>query len=179
VAVPKSGQLPLATRAFELALGSLAADHALPGFHNHPEPLIGPMPPPHPVLDGYAVTITAYSSEVAQTDSFPFLTATGGTVRPGIIALSRDLLASFTPGAPFRYGDRVWLDGYGEFLVDDTMNARWRSRVDIWLPSTGMALAFGRKQGQLYLTPDASQVVASTNPATGDWRGDETATAIP
>lgn len=116
-------------------------------------PQLGPEPAPDPFLDGIAVTVTAYSSEPKQTDENPFITATGRHVKPGIIALSRDLLESFTPGAPFRYGDRVWLDGIGEFVIDDTMNHRWTRRADIWFTSTEHAWKFGRRRAQLHLVP--------------------------
>lgn len=111
---------------------------------------IYPQRAPDATIDGYSVTITAYASEVQHTDDEPFITATGRTVRPGIIAVSRDLLRTFTPGAPFDYGDRVRLSRLGEFIVDDTMNSRWTKRVDIWVPTLEEARQFGLRRGQLY-----------------------------
>lgn len=92
------------------------------------------------------VVTTGYSSSPFETDSTPRITASNTTTRPGIIALSRDLLQPYTPDAPFTFGDRVWLDGLGEFIVEDSMNRRWQRRADIWFPSRHQALDFGRRE---------------------------------
>jgi 3D (Asp-Asp-Asp) domain-containing protein len=97
----------------------------------------------HPLVT--RVTCTAYSSTIAQCDSTPFETATLKRPRRGYLALSRDLIATFTPGAPFDFGDRVEIIGLGVYQVEDTMNARWRLRADLWVPSTGEAISFGRR----------------------------------
>jgi len=83
----------------------------------------------------YSIPITAYSSEVGQTDSTPFITASGTTVRRGVVA------ANFLPiGTKIRipelYGDEV-------FVVEDRMNARYNQRVDIWMEETADARNFG------------------------------------
>jgi 3D (Asp-Asp-Asp) domain-containing protein len=69
------------------------------------------------------VTITAYSSTVEQCDNDPFVTASGHTVKEGIIA------ANFLPfdtrvRIPAIYGDRV-------FVVQDRMNPKFNNRVDV------------------------------------------------
>lgn len=97
----------------------------------------------------FPVTITAYSSTRDQTDSTPFITASNTQVRPGIVALSRDLLREFTPGAPFSFGDRVEIVGVGTFTVEDTMNSRYTKRVDIWFSSRHAARRWGRQTGSL------------------------------
>lgn len=81
------------------------------------------------------VTATAYTSEVWQTDSTPFTTASGTTVRHGVIA------ANFLPiGAkvkiPDYYGDQI-------FVVEDRMNPRYYYRVDIWMEDITEARQFG------------------------------------
>lgn len=81
--------------------------------------------------------VTAYSSTVDQTDSSPFITASGTRVRDGIIA------ANFLPiGAKVRfpniYGDKL-------FVVEDRMNSRYYYRADIWMPSRWEAKQFGLK----------------------------------
>jgi len=126
-------------------------------------PLAGPKPeppaPPPPVarsLFRIPITVTGYSSTVDQTDDSPFTTAMNTTVRPGIIALSRDLLRPFTPGAPFRFGDIVELEGVGVFTVEDTMNPRYAKRADIWFGSREAAQRWGRRSIHLArLTPRA------------------------
>jgi len=91
------------------------------------------------------VTCTAYSSTPDQTDSTPFITASMQRVERGIIALSRDLLRRYTPGAPFDFGDHVELVGVGVFRVEDTMHRRWRNRADIWVHSKAEARQWGRR----------------------------------
>lgn len=86
-------------------------------------------------------TLTAYSSTVCQTDSTPFITASGAWVRDGIIA------ANFLPfGSKVRipsiFGDKV-------FIVKDRMNRRFNSRVDIWMTFRQDALNFGIKQADI------------------------------
>jgi 3D (Asp-Asp-Asp) domain-containing protein len=102
----------------------------------------------------YAVTVTAYSSSAGQCDSSPHLTATGTRTRRGIIALSRDLLRQFNPGAPFGWGDRVHVEGLGEFIVEDTMSGRYARRADIWLPDSVSAAAWGIRELKLAPIPD-------------------------
>ncbi len=95
------------------------------------------------------VVATGYSSSVLETDDTPFITATNTRTRSGVLALSRDLLRRFTPGAPFSFGDRVHISGLGYFVVEDVMNARWTQRVDIWFPSRGEAIHFGLREAVL------------------------------
>lgn len=91
---------------------------------------------------------TGYNSLGGQTDSTPHITATGTRTRPGVIALSRDLLKVFP------YGTRVTIQdlsgGYNfagqVFIVEDTMAARKRNSVDIWMPSYSQAIRFGARQ---------------------------------
>lgn len=102
----------------------------------------------------YAVMVTAYSSSEGQCDSSPHLTATGTPVRRGIIALSRDLLRQFNPAAPFGWGDRVHVEGLGEFIVEDTMSGRFARRADIWFPDSVSAAAWGIRELKLAPIPD-------------------------
>ncbi len=83
------------------------------------------------------VIVTGYSSTPDQTDSDPYITASGSYVRQGIVA------ANFLPfGTKVRfpevYGDKV-------FVVEDRMHPRKRYQVDIWFPSREQALNFGAK----------------------------------
>ena len=102
-----------------------------------------------PLSESWCLTVTGYSSEPRQTDSTPFITASNTRVRPGVIALSRDLLIRYTPGAPFAYGDSVLVAGQ-TYVVEDTMNRRWTNRADIWFPSTTEARRFGKQELELW-----------------------------
>ena len=86
----------------------------------------------------YTVRATAYSSSIDQTDSTPFITASGAYVKDGIIA------ANFLPFGtivriPEIYGDKL-------FVVEDRMNQRYWYNIDIWFPERGLAREFGAKK---------------------------------
>jgi len=150
------------------------------GRHAPPKPAPTPTHYPDPLLEGVPVTMTAYSSEIGQTDEDPHVTATGSTARSGVIALSRDLLREYTPGAPFRYGDRVFIEGHGEFIVEDTMHPRWTRRVDLWSASREEAVHFGRRRGRLHAVPNPKiQVVRVDGPHRAGGLGDPGATLLP
>lgn len=89
----------------------------------------------------FTVPITAYTSEVGQTDDSPCVTASGLNVckrdQEDIVA------ANFLPigthvRIPELYGDRI-------FSVQDRMNARFNRHVDIWLKDLQQAKQFGLK----------------------------------
>ena len=84
------------------------------------------------------VTVTAYSSTVDQTDGDPFTTASGTTVQDGVVAYN------FLPfGTQVRFPD---IFGEKIFLVEDRLNARSGPyHADIWMPSRGEALAWGKR----------------------------------
>jgi 3D (Asp-Asp-Asp) domain-containing protein len=92
------------------------------------------------------VSVSAYTSRACETDDTPFITAANTSTRPGVVALSRDLLKRYTPGAPFDFGDVVHIAGMGEFVVEDSMASRWRHRADIWFESVEDAREFGRRR---------------------------------
>ncbi len=93
------------------------------------------------VVNVMQTSITAYSSTVDQTNSEPFITASGAWVSDGIIA------ANFLPfntkiRIPSLFGDKV-------FTVKDRMNARYTNRVDIWFPSRRQAINFGLRSAKI------------------------------
>lgn len=95
------------------------------------------------------VRATAYNSLPGQTDSSPFVTATGTRVRPGVVALSRDLLRTFP------YGSKIMLEDMSGrynsmlkgriFIVEDTMAARKTNSLDIWMGTRSEAIRFGAR----------------------------------
>ena len=92
------------------------------------------------------VTVTAYSPTAAQCDSDPHVTASMVRVRPGIVAVSRDL---FEQGWVF--GKKVYVKGHGIFEIADLMHKRHTQRMDIFFPDTESARQFGVKQVQVAL----------------------------
>ena len=80
---------------------------------------------------------TAYNSEVGQTDSTPWETASGTRCHEGVIA------SNFLP-----IGTKVMIAGFGDqiFTVEDRMNKRYYKRLDIWMRHRHDALNFGQRQ---------------------------------
>jgi 3D (Asp-Asp-Asp) domain-containing protein len=87
------------------------------------------------VIASQWVTITGYSSTPDQTDSTPFITASGTYVRDGIVACN--FLAFGTKVRfPELYGDKI-------FVVEDRMAPKNSHKIDIWFPTRWQALEFG------------------------------------
>ena len=84
------------------------------------------------------VIATAYSSTPDQTDSTPFITASGEYVQDGIIA--NNMLPFGTKVMiPSLYGNKI-------FTVEDRMNSKKSNyQIDIWMDSTTSAIDFGAK----------------------------------
>ena len=83
----------------------------------------------------HIVRVTTYTTDPTQTDSTPFITASGFKLnhknpkKHHIIAVSRDIKRRL------KFGKRVKLDGIGKYsgiyVVQDVMNARFKNRIDI------------------------------------------------
>jgi len=103
-----------------------------------------------PVGRSVVARATAYNSMPGQTDSTPFITATGTRTRPGVVALSRDLLRTFPYGSKVMIEDLTGRSGNllhnRVFYVEDTMAAYKTRSVDIWMASYGQAIRFGARQ---------------------------------
>lgn len=93
---------------------------------------------PERVARGINALITGYSSTHWETDDTPFITASGGDVKDGIVA--NNLLPFGTRiKIPGIYGDKI-------FVVEDRMNKRVGYYCfDIWFSSRQEALNFGAK----------------------------------
>jgi 3D (Asp-Asp-Asp) domain-containing protein len=95
------------------------------------------MQEPNTVSRRYYVTATGYSSTPDQTDSTPFITATGNLVRDGIIA------ANFLP-----FGTKIRIPELFKtkiFVIDDRMNPRNSEHIDVWFPTREEAIMFGKR----------------------------------
>jgi 3D (Asp-Asp-Asp) domain-containing protein len=113
-------------------------------------------------LPTYTLKSTAYNSEESQTDSTPFITATGATTAFGIIAVSPDMLATIPYGSLVRLKDLgSYRSGRGEgkfqgvldtqdlFIVEDTMHPRKFEQIDVWFPHQAEALSWGVRKVEL------------------------------
>lgn len=73
------------------------------------------------------LTVTSYRPVPEQTDSSPTWTSIGDRTTKYGCAVSQDLLAS----GKVKYGDVLWISGYGYRVVNDTMNSRHKRHVDL------------------------------------------------
>lgn len=89
--------------------------------------------------------MTAYNSEVGQTDNSPCITANGFDVckhgQEDTIA-ANFLKFGTKVKIPELYGDRI-------FVVRDRMNAKHPNRVDIWMKDRSSAMKFGVKTAKI------------------------------
>lgn len=104
------------------------------------QPLIG-------ITRVYETLVTAYSSSVDETDSTPFITASGEYVRDGVVA------ANFLPlgtkvKIPEYFGNKI-------FVVKDRMARRHTEKVDVWFPSKELAKTFGIRKLQVQVIEEA------------------------
>lgn len=114
-----------------------------------PAPLMLDMPVQH------LVTVTVYHAVPEQTDSTPFITASGARIDPDApgdhrwAALSRDQLVEYG-GGPYRFGDIIHLKGAGiwdgPWIVHDTMNKRFTNRMDLLVDES---VRFGKYEGAI------------------------------
>jgi 3D (Asp-Asp-Asp) domain-containing protein len=95
----------------------------------------------------YSVQVSAYNSEVGQTDDSPFITANGTHVRDGIVAAN--IYNSAGGNIPFnsviKFKNCGSIPNDKIFVVTDRLNKRYRMNVDIWMESHADALQFGRR----------------------------------
>lgn len=89
----------------------------------------------------YTIPVTAYTSEVGQTDDSPCITASGLDVCERNV--ENVVAANFLPigtrvRIPELYGDHV-------FYVEDRMNERYHYKMDIWMKEKAAAKQFGVK----------------------------------
>jgi len=96
---------------------------------------------PQRVIKTVTRVITAYNSDVAQTDDDPCTTANGYNLCQH--NQEDSIAANFLPFGtqvkiPDLFGDRV-------FVVRDRMNSRFANRVDVWMKGHDEAMNFGVK----------------------------------
>ena len=99
------------------------------------------------------VKVTTYMAVSGQTDSTPFVTASGFKLskknpkKHRIIAVSRDLKRKL------KFGKKVKLTGIGKYsgiyVVEDVMNSRFKNRVDILINTTDKPVMF--KQAKMII----------------------------
>jgi 3D (Asp-Asp-Asp) domain-containing protein len=133
-----SEAIPASSQEIQALEGAVVAQAAMP----QREPVVSHAASA-PVKQFYSAKVSAYTSSVDQTDSTPFITASGSYVRDGIAA------ANFLPfGTKFKlpklFGNKV-------FVVEDRMNSRYNgtTHVDVFMEDADAADQFGVQYAQL------------------------------
>jgi len=103
------------------------------------------------------VIITAYTPSVWETDSTPFITASGKRISENYVAVSRDLLSKFPFGTKVKIlipdtnlpscGKEVIGKTLIVRYVEDTMNKRHYKKIDLVFFSREKAIKFGKCRG--------------------------------
>ena len=89
-----------------------------------------------------SVIATAYSPRVCETDSTPWITATGMRSRVGIVAVDPRVI-------PLR--TILYIPHYGYAIAGDTGSAIKGNRIDLFFYSTKQAYQWGRKSITIYV----------------------------
>jgi 3D (Asp-Asp-Asp) domain-containing protein len=90
-----------------------------------------------------AATVTAYTPAPRENGGRGTKsgTAIGTRIRPGIVAVSRDLLRS-----GWSFGDKIHIEGLGVFTIEDTMHQRHRRTIDVAVPNMAEAEKIGKRR---------------------------------
>ncbi len=98
---------------------------------------------PKTVVEHFTATVTAYNSEIGQTDRDPFIAANGHEVYDGMVACSRE----------YAFGTKVTINGR-DYTCGDRMARKFdhatnltmdKPHFDIWMTSHSAALAWGKR----------------------------------
>lgn len=96
------------------------------------------------------VMATAYNAVPDQTDDTPEICAWGDRVRPGIIAISRDL-----ERIGLTRGKQVHIEGIGNVVVMDRMHHRKKNQIDLYMERYQDAVEFGVQKLTISWSEDA------------------------
>lgn len=98
------------------------------------------------------VTVSAYNPHTNQCDDTPYTTAIMEKVKPGIVAVSRDLWES-----GWTFGKKIYIEDLGVFRIADFMNKRYVASIDIFMWDKKEALKFGIKTKKACLILDENK----------------------
>jgi len=93
------------------------------------------------------VTVTSYRSVPSQTDKSPYVTSIGHRTHPYGCAVSQDLLKR----GIVSYGDVLYIPGFGFRVVNDTMNARMKNHVDLWVATKAEEKRIGTRHLTIFV----------------------------
>ncbi|MGC8721053.1 MAG: 3D domain-containing protein [Caldisericaceae bacterium] len=97
---------------------------------------------PRNYLKTYSMVSTAYSPTIAETDSNPWMTATGLRSGFGVVAVDPKVIP---------LGSLLYVSGYGYAVAGDTGGAIKGNRIDVFFYSTSDATKWGIKNVKVYV----------------------------
>lgn len=93
------------------------------------------------------LTVTSYRPIPSQTDSSPTWTSIGDRTTKFGCAVSQDFLKS----GVIKYGDHIYIEGYGIRVVNDCLNSRFKAHVDLLVYTHAEEKAIGTRHLKVYL----------------------------
>lgn len=105
--------------------------------------------------------ITSYQSKRNQTDASPWITSLNSRTSKMGCAVSRDLLVD----RRVRYGDMLFIEGFGLRIINDTMHKRHRNHVDLWVKTDEEESQVGWKRRQVWRISDPSKIYGAATEA--------------
>ena len=118
---------------FVLLFGYFTANPFVPGARSSPKPVVAVI----------SMRVTAYTSDPKETDSDPFITASGTRTQDGT-AGSNALPIGTEVVIPKLFGNKI-------FVIKDRMNPRFKDRLDVWMERKDEAKAFGIKIADVHV----------------------------
>lgn len=97
------------------------------------------------VIKKKKLKITAYTNSRKENGRYS-LTANNKKLKKGYIAVSRDLLKN-----GWDFGKKVYIEELGVFEIQDTMHARMKNSLDIFMLDKNKAEEFGVKKLEVHL----------------------------
>ena len=99
----------------------------------------------------YTVQVSGYNSEVAQTDSSPWIGSAGTYMRDGVVAAN--IIDAYGRNIPhftkIKFKDCGSIPNDKIFSVEDRLNKRYTRNVDVWFAHKADALKLGRRSCQI------------------------------
>jgi 3D (Asp-Asp-Asp) domain-containing protein len=128
----ESGEAAFDERVYAVFQDYLAAE--APAVY----PSVEPNVEREPDRNSRVVHATAYNAVEGQTDSTPKVCAWGDRIKPGVVAVSRDL-----ERLGLTRGQEVYIEGLGKLVVLDRTNSNRKNQIDIYMESYTQAVSFG------------------------------------
>jgi 3D (Asp-Asp-Asp) domain-containing protein len=94
-----------------------------------------------------SLTLTSYRSVPSQTDNSPWITSIGERVSIRGCAVSQDFLKS----RELKYGDLLYIENIGFRFINDTMNARYKKSIDIWVATEQEEKQIGVRKAKVWV----------------------------